>query len=98
MDAAPEPAPALGRHVDAPEPAPALRRQVELSLDAALVEALAPYAPDLGVTVERLLFAFLSKRRRDDPERERRLDAAIADLNRVIERHGSLADDYSSRL
>lgn len=78
---------------------PASRKQrVNMTLDAELVRAVRPYAPNLSETVERLLAEHLEKVRRASSDKEARIDAAIDDCNEFLARYGSLSDDYPSTL
>lgn len=74
------------------------KRRVNLTLNAELVDAVRPFAPNLSATIERLLADYLSERQRSANEREQRIDAAIEACNDMLRRHGSLSDDYPSTL
>ena len=71
------------------------KRPVNMTLSENLRARGTEVDRNLSETVEQLLAEFVATRARREDERERRIDATIAMLNDLHDRHGGLGDEFS---
>jgi antitoxin CcdA len=71
------------------------KRPVNMTLSENLVLEARKLTDNLSETVDQLLAEFIATRRAKDDEKERRIDATIAMLNELHDRHGGLGDEFS---
>ena len=71
------------------------KRPVNMTLSENLVLEARKLTGNLSETVDQLLAEFVATRRAESDERERRIDATIAMLNDLHDRHGGLGDEFS---
>jgi hypothetical protein len=70
------------------------KKAVNMTLSEDLREARA-LTGNLSESVERLLAGFVAAERRRRDDKERRIDATIAMLNDLYDRHGGLGEEFS---
>jgi hypothetical protein len=70
------------------------KKAVNMTLSEDLREARA-LTSNLSESVERLLAGFVAAERRRRDDKERRIDATIAMLNDLYDRHGGLGEEFS---
>jgi post-segregation antitoxin (ccd killing protein) len=66
-----------------------------MSLSEDLVREARELTGNLSETVEHLLAGFVAAERRRRDEKDRRIDATIAMLNELYDRHGGLGEEFS---
>jgi antitoxin CcdA len=71
------------------------KRSVNTTLSENLVIEARKLTGNLSETVDQLLAEFVVIRRAKNDEKERRIDATIAMLNDLHDRHGGLGDEFS---
>lgn len=71
------------------------KRPVNMTLSEDLVREARNLTGNLSETVEQLLAEFIARRRAADGQKERRIDATIAMLNDLYDRHGGLGEEFS---
>jgi antitoxin CcdA len=71
------------------------KKPVNMTLSEELVREARGLTGNLSETVERLLAEFVAAERRKRDEKERRIDATIAMLNDLYDRHGGLGEEFS---
>ena len=70
------------------------KKPVNMTLSEDLVHEARKLTGNLSETVEQLLADFVATTRATD-EKERRIDATIAMLNDLYDRHGGLGEEFS---
>ncbi len=68
------------------------KKPVNMTLSEDLVREARALTDNLSETVERLLAGFVEAERRNSIERQQRVDATIAMLNELYDRHGGLEE------
>jgi len=68
------------------------KKPVNMTLSEDLVRDARALTANLSETVERLLAGFVETERRNSIERQQRVDATIAMLNELYDRHGGLEE------
>lgn len=68
------------------------KKPVNMTLSEDLVREARGLTDNLSETVERLLAGFVETERRNSIERQQRVDATIAMLNELYDRHGGLEE------
>jgi antitoxin CcdA len=71
------------------------KRPVNMTLSENLVREARRLTGNLSETVDQLLAEFVATKRAKNNEKERRIDATIAMLNDLHDRHGGLGDEFS---
>ena len=71
------------------------KRPVNMTLSEDLVLEARKLTANLSDTVEQLLAEFITTSRARNEEKERRVDATIAMLNDLYDRHGGLGEEFS---
>ena len=72
------------------------KKPVNMTLSEDLVREARLLTRNLSETVEQLLAEFISAERARQDEKDRRIDATIAMLNDLYDRHGGLGEEFSS--
>ncbi len=72
------------------------KKPVNMTLSEDLMREARLLTGNLSETVERLLAEFISSERIKRDEKECRIDATIAMLNDLYDRHGGLGEEFSS--
>jgi len=72
------------------------KKPVNMTLSEDLVREARLLTRNLSDTVEQLLADFISAERARQDEKDRRIDATIAMLNDLYDRHGGLGEEFSS--
>jgi antitoxin CcdA len=71
------------------------KKPVNMTLSDDLVCEARMLTANRSETVEQLLAEFVETARSRNAEKEQRIDATIAILNEVYDRHGGLGDEFS---
>ena len=72
------------------------KKPVNMTLSEDLVREARLLTRNLSDRVEQLLADFISAERARQDEKDRRIDATIAMLNDLYDRHGGLGEEFSS--
>ena len=72
------------------------KKPVNMTLSEDLVREARTLTGNLSETVEQLLTAFVEAERGRIAGKERGIDATIATLNELYDRHGGLGEEFSS--
>jgi len=70
------------------------KRPVNLTLSTGLVAQAKAFSPNLSATVESLLAAYVADETRMRKNRQAMADQCADDWNRVLDAHGSFADEH----
>jgi antitoxin CcdA len=71
------------------------KKPVNMTLSEDLVREARTLTGNLSETVEQLLTAFVEAERGRIVDKERGIDATIATLNELYDRHGGLGEEFS---
>lgn len=74
----------------------ARKRPVNLTINEALVMEAKAYTDNLSATIESLLAGFVEDQQSARRDRQRKVDACVADWNAVHASTGSFADEHST--
>lgn len=72
------------------------KRPVNLTIHEALITQVKAYTPNLSATVEALLTDYVAAQQGARRDRQRAVDACMADWNAVHASVGSFADEHST--
>jgi antitoxin CcdA len=71
------------------------KKPVKMTLSEDLVREARAWTANLSQTVEQLLAEFIQAVRCRNAEKEQRIDATIAMLNELYDKHGGLGEEFS---
>ena len=71
------------------------KKSVNMTLSEDLVREARTLTGNLSETVEQLLAEFIQAARSRNAETEQRIDATIAMLNELYDKHGGLGEEFS---